>query len=315
MKKVLVVCHGYLGDHLFASSLAKKLLDEDHSVVVDYVVGFPQVIPLLEQNPFINQVIFDGKVTPSPEFYDNRGNYDRIIRLGPLSFIEPPCVEFQKVAGISNPTPEFMVYTDVRTDENIKYEFDRLRTHGVPIIAVMNNWEKKAFRFTEEEYRNNADVPNKGYGGRYRDINSIVKKLQNKFIVIPVGAPDGVTQYDTAASPSSAPRSWLEEASVLKQCDYFVGAEGGLANLAGGVGCKTIIGSEFLAMLYGWRGCIRPIGVPMLGPHHFFPKQQHSFLNPFLTDEEFGDTVIAIIEQGLTLIYDWNTNTGGTLHD
>jgi len=315
MKKILVICYGYLGDHLFASSIAKKLLEEDASVVVDYVVGFPQVIPLLNQNPYINNIIFNGTVTPAPTFRGDITTYDKIIQLGPLSFVEPPCVEFQKIAGIKNPTPEFVVYTDPSIDYNIKSQFSELKTHNLPIVAVMNNWEKKAFRFTEEEYRNNADVPNKGYGGRYRDIHSIVKKLQDRFIVIFVGAADGVSQQDTATNPNSAPRSWLEEASVLKHCDYFIGAEGGLANLAGGVGCKTIIGSEFLAMLYGWRGCIRPIGVPMLGPHQFFPTQKHSMLNPFLTDEEFGDTVVAIIEQDLKLVYDWNTNTGGTLHD
>lgn len=309
MKHVLVICHGYFGDHLFASSIAKKLLDEDASVIVDYVVGFPQILPLFLMNPYINEVFFTGAVGPSPSFKPTK-HYDKIIQLGTVSLLEPPPVEFQKLAGIKNPSPEFTVYTDPMIDARMEKEFEEAKKSGVPIVAIMNNWEPKAYRFTEEEYRVNDDVPNKGYGGRFRDIPYIIDRLQERFITVFVGTPAGVTQFSETPTNS---RTLVEEASVLKQCDYFVGAEGGLANLAGGVGCKTIIGSEFLAMLYGWRGCIRPVGAPALGPHLYFPNQKHSLLNPFLTDQEFADAVIGIIDGDLQLVYDWHTNTGGTL--
>lgn len=315
MKKILVICYGYLGDHLFASSIAKKLLDEDHSVVVDYVVGFPQVIPLFKNNPFINQVIFDGRVTSTPTFNDTHGMYDRIIQLGPISLLEPPCVELQRKAGIKSPTPEFKVYTDLSTDMIMDTLIDPLRIQKTPIVAVMNGWQPKAFHFSEYEYWHGEHIPNKGYGGRLRDIPSIIDVIKQHFIVIMVGAAEGATQFDTAVPKrtDAAPRFLFEEASLLKHCDYFVGAEGGLANLASGVGCKTIIGSEFLAMLYGGRGCINPVGAPALGPHLYFPTAGHSMLNPFLTDEEFADTVVNVIKHNLCLVYDWKTNTGGKL--
>ena len=177
MRKALVVCYGYLGDHLFASSIAKKLLEEKQFDMVDYVVGFPQVIPLLKLNAFIHEVFYEGIPTPSPRVLFNNG-YDKIIQLGPLSFVEPPCVEFQKLAGIRNPTPDFQVYTDSTVDEMVKDHFKTIT--DVPIVAVMSNWEPKTFRFTKEQYEAGIDVPNKGYGGSWRNIKYIVEQLEKR---------------------------------------------------------------------------------------------------------------------------------------
>lgn len=317
MNRALVVCHGYLGDHLFASSIAKKLMDEDQFNVVDYIIGFPQVIPLFKCNPYINEVLFEGNVTPSPRVYfiaTGVDEYDKIIQLGPLSFVESPCIEFQKIAGVRNPSPEFHVYTDLTLDSVVKLQIEQLRNSAPnkPVVAVMNNWEPKAFLFTEEEYRIGNNIPYKGYGGKLRNIQYIIDSLQHHVSLIGVGAGPGISQFNTAYDIPGV-TSFVEEASILKYCDYFVGPEGGLANLAAGVGTKTIIGSEFVAQLYGPNGCIRKIDVPMLGPHQFFKDVKHSFLNPYLTDQQFIDTVLSVIQNDLHIIYDWTTNSGGTI--
>jgi hypothetical protein len=292
MRKALVVCYGYLGDHLFASSIAKKLLEEKQFDMVDYVVGFPQVIPLLKLNPFIHEVFYEGIPTPSPRVLFNNG-YDKIIQLGPLSFVEPPCVEFQKLAGIRNPTPDFQVYTDSTVDEMVKDHFKTIT--DVPIVAVMSNWEPKTFRFTKEQYEAGIDVPNKGYGGSWRNIKYIVEQLEKHFVLVWVGAPANVTQFETVVETPQT-RTLLGEASILKHCDFFVGAEGGMANLAFGVGCKTILTSDFVHQLYGWNGVIRKIPEPKLGPRFYFPTG-HIDLDPYLTDEEVATQMIDIIKR------------------
>jgi hypothetical protein len=292
MRRALVVCHGYLGDHIFASSIAKKLKEENQFDVVDYVVGFPQVIPFLELDPYIDQVMFFGQVTPTPRAL---AGYDKTIQLGPLSFIEPPCVEFQKLADVQNPTPDFIVHTDKDIDRETTERFATVRSTGTPIIAIMDNWQPKAFGFTREEYNAGVNVPYLGYGGRLRNIPMIVSALQERFVTIMVGAPEGVTQFDTASGKYHAQRSLLEEASVLRQCDYFVGAEGGLANIAAGVGCKTILTSDFVWQLYGANGVIRKIDEPKLGPRYYFPSG-HIDLDPYLTDDEVAATLISLIQ-------------------
>jgi hypothetical protein len=286
MSRVLIVCHGYFGDHLFASSIAKKLKDQKSFDEVDYLIGFPQIKPFLELNPYINRVIFTGQVTPAPVVDPAiKSFYDKVIQLGPLSFHEPPCIEFQRIAGVQQPSPDFTVYTDPVYDLETQQRFAEIKSSGMPIVAIMDNWQPKAFGFTKEEYDLGINVPYLGYGGRLRDIPKIVSALQEKYVTVMVGAPEGVTQFDTSINTNIAARTLIEEASVLKYCDYFVGAEGGLANLAAGVGCKTILTSDFVHQLYGYNGVIRKIPEPKLGPRYYF-STGHIDLDPYLTDDE-----------------------------
>ncbi len=294
-RRAIVVCYGYLGDHLFASSIAKKLIEEQQFDSVDYLVGWPQIIPLLELNPYISRIIFNG-VTPNPILPDASG-YNKVINLGQLSFIEQPCIEFQKVAGVKNPSPDFEVYTHPEIDKMVAEQFKQIKesNNNTPIVAIMDNWQPKTFLFTKEQYELGIDVPNKGYGGSWRDIPSIINKIKEHFITTIVGAPSGVTQFQTSNQLPPSTRSLLEEATVLKHCDFFVGAEGGLANLASGVGCKTILTSDFVHQLYGWNGVIRKIQEPKLGPRYYFPNG-HIDLDPYLTDTEVADNIINIIK-------------------
>lgn len=64
MKKCLIVCIGHLGDTLFATSVSKGLKEEQNFDQIDYLIGFPQTKPILEQNPYINQVYVQNPNTP-----------------------------------------------------------------------------------------------------------------------------------------------------------------------------------------------------------------------------------------------------------
>lgn len=289
MSKAIVICHGYLGDHLFASSIAQKLIEEEQFTKIDYVVGFPQVIPLLQLNPYIRQVFFDGIVTPSPRPYILSDKYDKIIQLGPLSFYEPPCVEFQKIAGVKNPSPEFKVWTDRDIDHLIS---DHFRDVNRPLLAILDNWQPKTFLFTREQYKAGIDVPNLGYGGSWRNTKYIVEQLKKEYSIIFVGAPAGISQYDTA--DKKIVRTLLEEASVLKNVDFCIGSDSGICNLAAGVGCKTILTSDYVKQLYGENGVIRKIKEPKLGPSFYFPTG-HIDLDPYLTDVEVVENIKKII--------------------
>ena len=64
--KCLIVTHGFFGDIIFASSIAKKLKEEDQFDEVDYLIGFPQVERLMQNNPHISNVYVSDYPSSSP---------------------------------------------------------------------------------------------------------------------------------------------------------------------------------------------------------------------------------------------------------
>ena len=128
-------------------------------------------------------------------------------------------------------------------------------------------------------------MPNLGYGGKRRDISFIVSQLNSNenITLVPVGKQNGYNQ--TTAEVSTVSELSLTT-SIIKECDYFIGSEGGLSNIAAGVGTKTIITGDFVHQLYGWNGVIEKNEEPKLGPKFYFPKFGHVTLNPYITDEE-----------------------------
>ena len=69
MEKILVKCTGFIGDTLFASSIAKKLKEQDPFRVVDFSIPVAQPLELLYNNPFISKVFLSDD-------YDEK-DYDR----------------------------------------------------------------------------------------------------------------------------------------------------------------------------------------------------------------------------------------------
>lgn len=280
---VLVRTFGYFGDIAFATSLAGHLKEQYDQV--DYAIGFPQMRSLVKNNPFITNVFVSEVSGPSVRISkDITDRYDRIINLDRLSFIEPPVTEYKKQAKIKDTDPSYRLYTSPRYDSKVEELFKQL-PKDKKVIGVMSNWEERSFLFTEEQYKKGIDIPNKGYGGANRDISKILLALQEEFTILSLGVV-GSSQLQTVQIDDNHSKSILFEASIMKYCDAFVGAEGGLCNLAAGVGTKTIITGDFVHQLYGWNGVIRNIEEPKLGPKYYFTDQEHITLDPYLTDEE-----------------------------
>ena len=205
--------------------------------------------------------------------------------------ITPPR-QFQQAAGVTNIDDEFKVYTNPAFDYAAEQAFKETKDKGIKVITWMSNWEERSFLFTEEQYKAGVDVPNLGYGGSHRDIKYIIENLADKYALLEVGFTNGVNQFATGLNTAA---TYSFTASLIKASDYFIGAEGGLANLASGVGTKTIITGDFVHQLYGWNGVIKKIKEPKLGPEFYFKNVGHITLNPYLNDK-------AVVEQIKTII-------------
>lgn len=294
--KCLIITYGFFGDILFASSVAEKLIEEKQYDSVDFLIGFPQMKRLLQNNPFIENVYVSENVSPKP--YNktiNYSSYTKVIELTPLSFEEPPPIEFQKFCGVKNPNTFYKTYTEPDYDSfalnSIKNEFGNAKK----TIAIMRNWEEKTFSFTEDEYKRGINVPNFGYGGKRRNVKFIVNELEKHFNVVYVGFDSNVSQFSTHSLRDNEAGSLLYDCSVMKACDAFIGAEGGLANLAAGAGVKTIITGDFIHQLYGWNGVLKKIKEPKLGPVYYFPEFGHVTLNPYISDEEVVNQILRVL--------------------
>jgi len=294
--KCLVITCGYFGDIMFASSLAPKLVKQYEQV--DYLIGFPQMKTLLENNPSIHNVFVSETPTPHPAGYQFHGfhGYNRVIQLRPLNYLVTPCEEYQRAAGFTETTSEYKVYTLPQYDAIANAYVKQLKEeHGKPVVGIMTNWEPKTYIFTEEQYKAGIDVPNLGYGGSHRNIQSIVDELTKHCTLIPIGVGN-LSQQQTIHISDDDSKSLTFEASLLKACDAFVGTEGGLANLAAGVGCKTILTGDFIHQLYGWNGVLKQIENPQLGPDKYFPKVGHIMINPYYNDNEVIKQIIESIK-------------------
>jgi len=275
--KILIKNIGFIGDNLFATSVAKKLKYKyDGLYEVDLLLSVIQPFELISNDPHIDNVYL--------EMPDKQ--YDIIFQLQPLSKNPTPCEQLQTQCGIENPTTEYKIYTNPYLDEYVKHCFKNKGERK--LVAYLSNWEERSFLFTEEEYKRGIDVPNLGYGGKHRDISYIINELEknNDIILIEVGKPNGTNQLNTDISTVS---EYSLTASILKNCDYFIGAEGGLANLASGVGTKTILTGDFVHQLYGWNGVIEKCQEPKLGPTYYF--EGHINLNPYLTDKQVVEQI------------------------
>ena len=285
--KILINCTGFIGDILFSTSVAKKIKLEQEVHTLDYLIHLYQPYTLLSNDPDIDNVyLFDCDKT----------KYDRIIELSYIDFTHTPTEYYQTQSGIKNPSPEYYVHSLPSFDKSVKYTLKPYNDIGKIIVAYMSNWEERSFLFTEEEYKHGIDVPNLGYGGKHRNIDFIIQHLSDdpNIILLPIGMEPGFNVKDANFQNTA---DYTMQASLLKSCDYFIGAEGGLCNLAAGVGCKTIITGDFIHQLYGWNGVLRKIREPKLGPKYYF-KDKHITLDPYLTDKQVVTSIKQIINGG-----------------
>jgi hypothetical protein len=291
--KCLVVVNGFFGDIAFSTSIARKLKAERQYDYVDYLIGLPQMVELLSNDPNINKVHLPTQPSPYPSIEFDTSIYDKVIQIGQMNFDIPPPTQMQLAAGVRNPDTEYHLYTNAEYDAVAQQAIDQLKhEHGKPVLCILSNWEERSFIFTKEQYEQGIDVPNLGYGGKHRNIQHIVDNLSKHFTLLEVGFPSNTSQVSTASIPTDNQKSILFECSLMKYCDAFIGAEGGLCNLAAGVGTRTIVTSDFVHQLYGWNGVLRKIKEPKLGPVHYFPYVNHIELDPYLSDEEVAHKII-----------------------
>lgn len=284
--KILVKTVGFIGDNIFASSVAKKLKEKYGSdSIVDFHLSILAPFELIANNPYVDNVYFVDC---------DENEYNIIYQLQPIHRQTTPIEQFQLQCDIDDTDTHYQVYTNKVNDRLIQDAFKSYRRDGNILIAVQTNWEEKSFLFSEEEYEKGVNVPNLGYGGKRRDVNRIVDVLnkQDRLILIPVGKPNGFNQTTTEI-PIVSELSLT--ASVIKNCDYFIGSEGGLSNIAAGLGVKTIITGDFVHQLYGWNGVIEKNEEPKLGPKFYFPEFGHVTLNPYISDEELIKNILDIV--------------------
>jgi hypothetical protein len=282
--RALVICVGFIGDNLFASSIPEKLKNQGYTIV-DMYLSIAQPLELISLNPFVDTVYLH-EAPPSRELYD------KIFFLQPIHRRETPTIQFQKQCGVENPTSDYKIYTNPSIDSYVE-PLLKHTIQGKTLVAYMSNWVEKTFGFTEQEYQAGIDVPNLGYGGRRRDIDFIISNLEQEsnIMLIPVGMPAGYDQREITLDGVS---NYTLTASMLKACDWFIGAEGGLANLAAGVGTKTIITGDYVHQLYGWNGVIEKNLEPKLGPRYYF-QEGHYTLDPYLTDQQVVEQIKKLI--------------------
>lgn len=288
----LIITCGFFGDILFASSIAKKLIEENQYTSVDYLIGFPQMYRLVANNPYINRVYVSETPNPYPTQTNiEYGNYSQVLQLKPLNYLVTPCEEFQQLAGVKNWSSEYVTYTQPEFDKVAEDYINELKQEsGKPVLGVMSNWESKTYLFTEEQYKQGIDVPNLGYGGAHRDVAYIVSELEKHFTIIPLGVGH-LNQQDTIYMEDEDTKSLLFEASLMKYCDAFVGTDGGLATIAAGAGTRTIITGDFNLQLYGWNGVIKKLKQPRLGPYEYF-GDPHIVLDPYLDDKQVVQSIL-----------------------
>jgi hypothetical protein len=283
---VFVNVRGFIGDTLFASSAAEHL-KKDYDKVY-YGITCEEPCELLSLNPYIDGVhVSHGEATPVES--ENL----RVFTCGEVDQSIPATIQFQTSCGIEKPTVGYSVYTnkyyDVIAHNNIA---TKKSMEQKKIIAYQRSWKERTFGFTKEEYARGINVHPTGYGGRRRNIDVILDALRNKYSLIAVGlpgdAPNGT--YGIFSAPT-----YSMTASIIKYCDWMIGAEGGLTNLAAGVGTKTIITGDFIHQLYGENGYFKKIQDPKMGPKTYFPELGHVTLDPFLTDEEVANKIMEII--------------------
>lgn len=290
---ILINCQKcWIGDCLFASSLAKKLKVKYPGCVVIYQIPLPQPKLLLEQNPHIDKVVLQTDAVAWPKI-------DMLIDIPEVDQSYPATTYMQAMAGIEDQSTEFDVWTvpeyDVEAWDHLSTSYDPT----ISYVAYQTDWDWRAYRCTPETLRN-------GTGAPHRDTGKIIHELEPYYNMIPVG----FDRHTPSSHPNAQnPESFARTASIIKQCDWFIGAEGGLQNLACSIGTKTIITSDFIAQNYSEMGRVKKIKNPQMGSHVYYPIGGHSLLDPCLSDGQLISTIQTIIQTGMTTIYDWETKT------
>ena len=274
MKKCLIVCIGHLGDTLWASSVSKGLKEEQNFDQIDYLIGFPQTKPILEQNPYITNVFVQYPYTPyvSKEFVPNWEQYDQIYQLPVNDLSELPTILYQKACGIKNVSKSFPCQLPKEYVPN-DYNFNEY------LFGICATWKRG-----DDSLRNQNKLKQMFELKCYEKfgINDNVK-----FIII----GNGCSQYEGANDVDG----YLRMGQIMMNCDAVLGCEGGLLNLASSLGVDTICATDFTKALNERMYHVDDI-FDKLTPRAFFGDDGHKNISPeFDTDEQIVDAMFEII--------------------
>ena len=281
MKRALIKPYGFMGDCLFATSAARKLKEEGQFDEVDLATGFLQIQDLLVDDPWIDNILALSAPTTTPLFGRRVGGYDAEFETRPTILTIPPPMQAQLDCGVREPDTKFEFSLSKTLTKLVKEKYQR------PYIAYMNvgSWMEKAYDFTRADYIRGKDVPYLGYGGSLRDIPNILDELRDaKFNLVEVGLKKKFSSLEVGHKSQHRTISW--DAAIIAEAEFFIGAEGGLANIAAAVHTTTILTADYVHQLYGWNGVMKQIENPQLGPRFYWPEDGHIDLNPYLTDEQ-----------------------------
>lgn len=253
--KILIVVNGWIGDILLTQPSAKLLKEENQASQIDFLIGFPQPYLLLKNNPHIDNVFVYEDYGPFPKCGNIENNYDEVRFIKPYDGSSILSSHHQLCVGVKNPNPSYKVYTLDEYDKNVQKQY--LSLPNKPIIGVGLTWKTTS------------------RGGFY-DPNPLIEELSKDFNIIPIGKPHNMTQKSIATSEPSE-QTYAFQASLCKYLDVMIGSEGGLTNLASGVGTKVIYTTDFIYDLAGPNGSHYQIKNPLsiLGPKSHFPDVDH----------------------------------------
>jgi len=200
--------------------------------------------------------------------------YDKVYHTKPHQGKEPLSLANVKSAGVELDDPTYPIYTIKRFDEEHKMEIEKLKRNGKPVVGVCLTWKSSL--------NNYAKI----------DISPIVDKLKEEYNLIPLGIDPNITQQQSHAMKNSE-EVYARTASRMKYCDIVIGSEGGLTNVAAGVGTPVLYTTDFTFRLAGPMGTHwnHPDPVRILGPKAHFPKEKHYPLPYNITPESYPDEI------------------------
>jgi hypothetical protein len=282
MTKCLIKATGWIGDSFFALPLPQKLKNEFKFDIVDFLSYRPQPLLLLKQNKFIDNVFLEKC---------DESTYDQIFEMpGIADKSIPPTIQFQNFCKIKNQdiSYEIQTYPEHDTIANILISgLDKTKK----IVTYQGDWFYRRWNISKEEHLsrkfNTADVRPGAFSSRPGNIKYILtelKKQRHDCIFIEI-SPFHSKHVD-ARGYCTDPYRYSLLASIIKGSHLFLGAEGGLSNLAAGLGIKTIITTCHLYLMFGEQGVFSQTTKEIqLGPAKLFPGKGHIHLDPYLTDE------------------------------
>ena len=290
MNRFLIKCEDIdIGDVLFASSVAKKIKQENPPCEVNFNINYLQPLELLNNNPYIDYAYFkDSKGEYTKTYTINKSSHDLNLSTSVVS-------QYQQMCEIKSFNDTFEIFTNPISDYSIEcsmkelVEIDYWKSDMIKICYVMD-WDRKRYILNNSTDQSNS-----------RNAHSITEQLRgNRDIML---FAIGIESKESKNFPSiNSSNKFSFTASLIKNSDYVIGPEGCLTNLSSALGIKTIITTDYIHYTYGTDGTKtdkeKKYTEPFLGPLKYFPNSGHIHLDPYLNDHEVGSEILKIVTHG-----------------